>query len=90
MTNADKRNIEILRSQKELLIDKFIFECEQINWEIKQIKNKTIKTNADRIRNMSDEELAEFILDITNDVLSGSVWQDTNGCMIYLESEVEE
>lgn len=29
------------------------------------------KTNADRIRNMSDEELAEFIVDLNNHCLAG-------------------
>ena len=46
-------------------------------------------TNADRIRSMSDEELAEWFSTVTDDVLRGSTWSK-DGWMKYLQSEVEE
>lgn len=46
-------------------------------------------TNADRIRAMSDEELAEWFSTVTDDVLRGSIWSK-DGWMKYLQSEVEE
>ena len=47
------------------------------------------KTNADRIRSMSDEELAEWFSTVTDDVLRGSTWSK-DGWMKYLQSEEEE
>lgn len=49
---------------------------------------KKPKTNADRIRTMSDEELAEWFFTVTDDVLNGSIWSK-DGWMKYLQSEVE-
>ena len=49
----------------------------------------TRMTNADRIRSMSDEELAEWFSTVTDDVLRGSTWSK-DGWMKYLQSEVEE
>ena len=46
-------------------------------------------TQADRIRSMSDEELAEWFSTVTDDVLRGSTWSK-DGWMKYLQSEVEE
>ena len=46
-------------------------------------------TNADRIRSMSDEELAEWFSTVTDDVLRGSTWSKDEW-MKYLQSEVEE
>lgn len=46
------------------------------------------KTNADRIRNMSDEELAEFLTTITSDTICGSSW-DYDGWIKELQSEAE-
>ena len=51
--------------------------------------HQNIKTNADRIRAMSDEELAEWFSTVTDDVLRGSTWSK-DGWMKYLQSEVEE
>lgn len=45
-------------------------------------------TNADRIRNMSDEELAEFLTTVTSDVICGSSW-DYDGWIKELQSEAE-
>ena len=46
-------------------------------------------TQADHIRSMSDEELAEWLSTVTDDVLRGSTWSK-DGWMKYLQSEVEE
>lgn len=46
-------------------------------------------TNADRIRSMSDEELAEWFSTVTDDVLRGSTWSKDEW-MKYLQAEVEE
>lgn len=45
-------------------------------------------TNADRIRNMSDEELAEFLTTVTSDTICGSSW-DYDGWIKELQSEAE-
>ena len=46
-------------------------------------------TQADRIRAMSDDELAEWFSTVTDDVLRGSTWSK-DGWMKYLQSEEEE
>lgn len=45
-------------------------------------------THADRIRNMSDEELAEFLTTVTSDAICGSSW-DYDGWIKELQSEAE-
>lgn len=45
-------------------------------------------TNADRIRNMSDEELAEFLATVTSDAICGSSW-DYDEWIKELQSEAE-
>lgn len=45
-------------------------------------------TNAGRIRNMSDEELAEFLTTVTSDAICGSSW-DYDGWIKELQSEAE-
>ena len=44
-------------------------------------------TNADRIRNMSDEELAEFLLTFKNTF--GEEYEGEASCMEWLQSEAE-
>lgn len=46
------------------------------------------RTNADRIRNMSDEELAGFLATVTSDVICGSSW-NYDWWIKELQSEVE-
>lgn len=46
------------------------------------------QTNADRIRNMSDEELAEFLTTVTSDAICGSSC-DYDGWIKELQSEAE-
>ncbi len=45
-------------------------------------------TNADKIRNMSDEELAEFLITFKNTF--GEEYEGEASCMEWLQSEVEE
>lgn len=49
---------------------------------------KKRRTNADKIRNMSDEELAEFLTTVTSDAICGSSW-DYDGWIKELQSEAE-
>ncbi len=46
------------------------------------------RTNADRIRSMSDEELAEWFDTVTKDVLDGSTW-NKKGWLKWLKAESE-
>lgn len=45
------------------------------------------KTNADRIRNMSDEELVEFLITFKNTF--GEEYEGEASCMEWLQSEAE-
>jgi hypothetical protein len=47
------------------------------------------QTNADRIRSMTDEELAEWFNTVTKDVLGGSTW-NKKGWLKWLKAESEE
>lgn len=47
------------------------------------------QTNADQIRNMTDEELAEWFDTVTKDVLGGSTW-NKKGWLKWLREESEE
>lgn len=49
---------------------------------------KFTTTNADRIRNMSDEELAEFLTTVTSDTICGSSW-NYDWWIKELQSEAE-
>lgn len=49
--------------------------------------NDSKQTNADRIRNMSDEELAEFLITFKNTF--GEEYEGEASCMEWLQSEVE-
>ena len=53
----------------------------------KFITESKSKTNADRIRNMSDEELAEFLIAFKNTF--GEEYEGEASCMEWLQSEVE-
>lgn len=56
------------------LIHKFIMESKS-------------NTNADKIRNMSDEELAEFLINFKNTF--GEEYEGEASCMEWLQSEAE-
>lgn len=67
--------------------------CVYISFEVKESNDNKKPTNADRIRSMSDEELAEFLHDYSNHTCSYC-----KGCgvsckahnLAWLQSEVEE
>lgn len=59
-------------------------ECKQ-----NAVDKYTRMTQANRIRAMSDDELAEWFSTVTDDVLRGSTWSK-DGWMKYLQSEEEE
>lgn len=46
-----------------------------------------IQTNADKIRSMSDEELAEFLVNFKNTF--GEEYEGEMSCLEYLKSEAE-
>lgn len=46
------------------------------------------KTNADRIRNMSDEELSEFLVGFKNTF--GEEYEGQGSCLDWLQSEAEQ
>ena len=47
-------------------------------------------TNADRIRSMSDEELAEHFSELIKDTYENEYCKDVNDWLEWLQSEVEE
>lgn len=56
--------------------------------ELASIQNyETNHTNADKIRNMSDEELAEFLITFKNTF--GEEYEGEDSCMDWLQSEAE-
>lgn len=60
--------------------------------EISTIQGREVEkpqTNADRIRSMTDEELAKWFDTVTKDVLGGSTW-DKNGWLKWLREEMED
>lgn len=80
-----KLSVDELRYIASMNVDRCRAEA-----ELRELKNKRYsRTNADRIRSMSDEELAEWFSTVTDDVLRGSTWSK-DGWMKYLQSEVEE
>ena len=52
------------------------------------VKECRPQTNADRIRSMTDEELAKWFDAVTKDVLGGSTW-DKKGWLKWLRAESE-
>ena len=68
--------------------------------ELRELKNKRYsRTNADRIRSFSDEELAEFIEQISTDSMETisfgtkeyeEIWEHKETALQWLQSEVEE
>lgn len=80
---ADKNNID-----RDSML-KYFADMLTAFAEVASIQNyETNHTNADRIRNMSDEELAEFLTTVTSDAICGSSW-DYDGWIKELQSEAE-
>ena len=67
--------------------------------ELRELKNKRYsRTNADRIRSFSDEELAEFIEQVSTDSMETisfgtkeyeEIWEHKETALQWLQSEVE-
>lgn len=75
MSVDDLRNIVVLH------VEKCKLEAELRNLQY-------VKTNADRIRNMSDDELAEFLTTFKNTF--GEEYEGEASCMDWLQSEADE
>ena len=68
--------------------------------ELRELKNKRYsRTNADRIRSFSDEELAEFIEQVSTDSMETisfgtkeyeEIWENKETALQWLQSEVEK
>lgn len=58
-----------------------------INTYFEIVENNDKHTNADRIRNMSDEELTEFLVGFKNTF--GEEYEGETSCMDWLQSEAE-
>lgn len=58
--------------------------------EVSNEENKIHQTNADRIRSMSDEELAEHFSELIKDTHENEYCKDVNDWLKWLQSEVEE
>lgn len=55
---------------------------------VKEVAEEHKITNGDKIRSMSDEELADWLEDVTDDVFNGSRW-NKDGWIEWLQSEAE-
>lgn len=47
-------------------------------------------TNYERITSMSIDEMAEFIVSVSDDVLQGEYWDTEKSCKEWLETEIRE
>ena len=93
MDITDARNVIKDLNEKPFICSQYTIETESgyvITTKSKRpYCNSKKHTNADRIRSMSDDELAEWFSTVTDDVLRGSTWSK-DGWMKYLQSEVEK
>ena len=90
---ADKHNID-----RDSML-KYLADMLTTFAEVATIQNyETRHTNADRIRNMSDEELAEFIEQISTDSMETisfgtkeykEIWERKETALEWLQSEAE-
>ena len=53
-------------------------------------EQKKPQTNAERIRAVNDEELAEFLVSIEKDTKNYRTWGSAPCCLLWLKSEVKE
>lgn len=99
---AIKEFVNFIKEQMPLDICSGIEACEEINSLYEQfllnLKTKPL-TNSDRIRNLSDEELADFINDIASDSIATisygtqeytEIWEDREETIKYLKAEIEK
>ena len=79
---ADRHNID-----RDSML-KYFADMLTVFTEVANIQNyETNHANADRIRNMSDEELVEFLITFKNTF--GEEYEGEASCMDWLQSEVE-
>ncbi len=79
---ADRHNID-----RDSML-KYFADMLTVFTEVANIQNyETNHANADRIRNMSDEELAEFLIAFKNTF--GEEYEGEVSCMDWLQSEAE-
>jgi hypothetical protein len=79
---ADKHNID-----RDSML-KYFSDMLTAFTEVASIQNyETNRTNADRIRQMSDEELTEFLVGFKNTF--GEEYEGEASCMEWLQSEAE-
>lgn len=79
---ADRHNID-----RDSML-KYFADMLTVFTEVANIQNyETNHANADRIRNMSDEELAEFLITFKNTF--GEEYEGEASCMDWLQSEAE-
>lgn len=63
-------------------------KCKVLEWLSRSAyKTEPYSTNADRLRNMSDEELVEFLITFKNTF--GEEYEGETSCMEWLQSEAE-
>lgn len=79
---ADRHNID-----RDSML-KYFADMLTVFTEVANIQNyETNHANADRIRNMSDEELVEFLITFKNTF--GEEYEGEASCMDWLQSEAE-
>lgn len=47
-------------------------------------------TNYERITSMSIDEMAEFIVSVSDDAIQGEYWDTEKSCKEWLETEIRE
>ena len=96
--------VNLIKEQMPLDICSGMEACEEINslYELflfKNLKANRLKTNADKIRSLSDEELADFINTIASESMATisygtqeytEIWEDREETIKYLKAEIEK
>ena len=75
------------------------YQCSECDFNVNDLFEPKKQTNADRIRSFSDEELAEFIEQVSTDSMETisfgtkeyeEIWEHKETALQWLQSEVEE
>lgn len=102
--DAIEEFVNFIKEQMPLDICSGTEACEEINslYELflfKNLKANRLKTNADKIRSLSDEELADFINTIASESMATisygtqeytEIWEDRKETIKYLKTEIEK
>lgn len=64
--------------------------CDKCGWIKPQCQCEEPMTNADRIRNMTDEELAEHFSGLIKDIREYEYCDDVSDWLEWLQTEVKE